>query len=309
MMNSHSLRVVHPTTTNALTVRDVISAYRQHCEANGIHGAEASRERRHTFREFLASFGDYLVTDCKAYLLSDWIDARPSWRSISTKRGKANQIRAAFNWAVETERIDRNPFSRVRYAEAERRPEMPDDLLNVIARVASKPFERAIRFLRLTGCRAGELCRATWTQFDLDRGLWIIQRHKTRRYTQRPKIVALVADAVALLRLMQSDPPTLFPIQPSDFVFLNTAGRPWTRQTLAKTLVRIKSKYKLNSPATIHSIRHAAASAMIANGAPIALVAEQLGHASVTTTQRFYWHPGTQYVEQMRAAVQLGLPK
>ena len=56
----------------------------------------------------------------------------------------------------------------------------------------------------------------------------------------------------------------------------------------------------------MYSIRHAAASEMLARGADLAAVAAQLGHSSIATTSIFYAHvtPGSQ---QRAAALMPGL--
>jgi integrase len=293
------------TRPDDLVLRSVIDAYLRHSEANGVHCQEALTERKRVLYAFAEHCGWIPVAHLKAFHLSDWIDGNKRWRSVSTRRAKANMVRACFNWACEQERIDRNPFQRVRYREAERRAEMPDDVLDRLATLASKPFEHAIRFLRLTGCRVGELCRARWRDVDLVRGVWTIHRHKSRRYTGKPKTVALVTQAVALLVAVQAM-PVLFPPGPGDLIFTNTRGKAWTRYTLGHTLKRLKRKWRLNCPATLHGIRHQAATAAILNGAPLKLVAEQLGHASTAVTERFYVNVNGQ-IDAMRAAFEKGM--
>jgi integrase len=287
------------------SVRELIASYLRHSEANAVHCAEALAERRRVLYAFAEHCGWIPVAHLKAFHLSEWIDGNKRWRSVSTRRAKANMVRACFNWACEQERIDRNPFVRVRYREAERRPEMPDDVLERLATLGSKPFEHAIRFLRLTGCRVGELCRARWADVDLTRGIWTIHRHKSRRYTCKPKVVALVTQAVALLLAIKAM-PVLFPPGPGDLIFTNTRGQAWTRYTLGHTLKRLKRKWKLNCPATLHGIRHQAATAAVLNGAPLKLVAEQLGHATTAVTERFYVQVHGQ-IDAMRAAFEKGM--
>jgi integrase len=293
----------------ALTVRECIASYLRHCSIEGVHGQEAKIDRERILNEFAGVYGDCAVADCKPYMLSDWVESHPQWRSVSTRRGKANMIRACFNWATEQERIDRNPFRNVRYREAERRPEMPDDVLEVLAARGNKCFERAVRFLRLTGCRLSELCRARWADVDLDKGVWVIPRHKSRRYTGKPKYVALVAAAVSLLTAMKTGPaPTLFPITSADHIFTNTRGTPWNRRTLGQQLTRLKRRYAIDCPATAHGIRHRAASAMVIAGAPLSIVAAQLGHSSPAVTSRYYVHLDGQ-MDALRAAAELGIQK
>ena len=285
-----------------MTIANVCCAYLRHCAVEGTHCREARADRERTLSLFCAAVGHLRVEDAKAYHLVDFIESQPGWRSVSTRRQKANEIRAAFAWAVNQERIERNPFARVRYAEAERRPDLPDEALEVVARMGTKHFERAVRFLRLTGCRLSELCRAQWEDFDLERGVWTIHRHKSRRFTGKAKTVALITEAVDLLRLIRELPES------GPTVFLNTHGRPWTRITLGQNFRRLKRRLKLDTKASLHGIRHRFGSAAITAGAPLKLVAAQLGHATTAVTERYYCDLSGA-IEAVRKAAEMAKPR
>lgn len=284
----------------ALTVAGVISLYLRHAAVDGAHSQAAREERERILPAFAAAMGNMLVADAKSFHLSEWVESNPKWKSTSTRRAKANQVRAAFNWAFQTERIERHPFRNVRYAEAEPRQPMPDETLNLFTHYANKKFEVALRFLRLTGCRLAELCNAHWVDMDLVRGEWTIHKHKSRRYTRKPKRVALVGPAIELLKRIDRD---------SDSVFLNSHGRPWTPGAMGILFRWLKKRHKIDTPASLHGIRHAAASAMLGAGAPIKLVAEQLGHSRTDILEETYYHRSDSHLAAMKAAVEMGLPE
>ncbi|HEY2910194.1 MAG TPA: tyrosine-type recombinase/integrase [Gemmataceae bacterium] len=290
--------------SKSITVREVIALYVRHAEAENVHGPAARADREYTFGLFVAACGDLPVAECRAFHLTDFVQAHPEWKSVATRRSKANAIRAAFRWAMEQERIDRHPFAGIRFAEAERRPALADDVLVDVLAVASKRYERALRFLRLTACRTGELCAATWADVDLDRGVWIIPRHKSRRFTGRPKEVALVPEAVNLLRSIAERQPAGY----AGVIFLNSRDEPWTPGVLSQQLRRLKQRHGIKAVGSLHGIRHCALSAMIGAGAALKLVAEQAGHASTAITEKFYWHRSAEHLEAIRAAVALGIP-
>ncbi len=226
-------------------------------------------------------------------------------------------IRAALQWAVDGERITRNPFKRVLYAEAERRPDLPDQILDVVANLANKPFERVIRFLRLTGCRLSEVARAKWADVDLDRGIWTIHLHKSRKHTKKDKKVALVPEACGLLKSVATaiaQAPVavvvtpVVAVQADSHIFLNTRGRPWNSLSLGKRFRYLKKKHHIQTNASLHGIRHRFGSANIAAGAPIKLVSKQLGHSSVSITEEYYCDL-TEEIDAIRNAITLGTPK
>lgn len=311
--------------SKSLTIGDVIALYQRHAKANGVHGDAAGAEREYTFGLFVAEYGRIPAREAKPFHLTDFIDRHPEWKSVATKRQKAGGIKAAFRWAWLQERIDRHPFANVQYGEHERRPELPDEVLQLLVAAATKPFERVLRFLRFTACRLGELCEARWKDVDLDRGVWFVEKHKSRRYTNKPKVVALIPEAVDLLRAdlvrqMQrrgllgwklTDGETV--IVPDDLadapIFLNSHGKAWTPGVLGNTYRRMKKTLGIKTKASLHGVRHRALSAMVENGAPLKLVAEQAGHASTAVTERFYLHIGLQQIDAIRDAAARGRPK
>lgn len=268
---------------------------------------------------FVEHMGDTPVDECKAFMLSDWVESHTGWRSSTTKRSSAAMVKAAFQWAADGERITRNPFKAVRYAESERRPDLRDEDLKLLEQLANKKYELVLRFLRLTGCRIGELCEAKWGDVNLAKGIWTIDKHKTRKKTKKAKMIALVSEAVALLESLASttvykakSPSELMIVlgmtTSAEFIFLNTRGRPWSIINLGQNINRMKRKHGLTFKASLHGIRHRFGSASIAAGAPIKLVAQQMGHASVSTTERYYCDLSGE-MDAIRTAIQKGLPK
>lgn len=290
----------------ALTVADVIVLYARHSQITKLHGPEAYAQRQTTFREFAERYGPIPVDQLKPYHLTDFVESHPRWSSPSTRRQKAAQIKAAFQWAYDQGRIDRHPFHTIRYPDGHRRPDMPDATLDKICAVANKHYERVCRFLRLTGCRLSEMCRAKWPDVDLERGVWLVLRHKTFKYTGKARLVALVVEAVDLLKVLKAEAQVMGTAD--GHVFHNTQGRPWNRNTLGHYLRLLKGRHQLGEQATLHGVRHRSASAAIAAGAPIKLVAEQLGHSSVTTTEKYYCDLSGA-VDQIRDAFARGVPR
>lgn len=293
-----------------ITVRDVVDRYLAHCAVVGRHSPEAAAERERTLRGgakkaypgFVEAVGDVALCDCSPAMLEDWIEGNPAWRSTSTRKAKANQVAAAFNWAAKRQSIARNPFAGVRYDEADPRPCLPDDVLDQLRTRANKPFERVLDFLRATGCRLSDLFRLRWEHVDLDKGLARLPFRKgKRRGCQKPKPLYLLPEAVELLRKMRLE-------SNEGEVFRNTQGRPWTRRTLGQQVNRLKRRLGIYCKASLHGIRHTVGTTAVKNGTPIKFVSRLLGHSSSAITERFYVHDEDD-VDSMRQAAEAARPK
>jgi integrase len=280
------------------TVADVIGKYLAHADSIGLWSAEAKSFRIGLFAKFVAALGTMPIDETKSFHLREWIDGQKGMKSSSSRRGAATAIKAAFRWAHEQEYIERHPFRAVQYPESDPRPAMPDDVLEEICVCASKRFERAVRFLALTGCRVSELCELKWHSVDLVKGFAIIEKHKSFRFTRKAKVLPLVPDAVALLTEIRKRQPDSY----AGVVFQNNFGRPWNRTSLAHQLKRMKDRGEIDTNCTLHGLRHRLAAKCIAAGAPLALVSASLGHASTSFTAARYGHVG-EAIDAMRAAM------
>jgi site-specific recombinase XerD len=73
----------------------------------------------------------------------------------------------------------------------------------------------------------------------------------------------------------------------TDSLFVNAAGKGISEQGVAMTLARIAEMAQISRKVTPHMIRHTVATLLLRYGADLRIVQEVLGHASITTTQRY----------------------
>jgi integrase len=150
----------------------------------------------------------------------------------------------------------------------------------------------AIRLLLLSGAREGEVLKATWTQFDLQRGIWTKPSH----HTKQNKIEHLPLNSAALELLRRMKPKgangPLFPgVNGNARV---TLRRPWMQACKAAGLgeaITSKGKRRIimrYRPAVrIHDLRHTFASHLVSNGTSLQVVGKLLGHTQLQTTERY----------------------
>lgn len=140
-----------------------------------------------------------------------------------------------------------------------------------------------------TGCRVGELCRLRWSDVDLQEGTAIV-----RGKGNKERLVLLGA-SVRALRAAQDGH------QPGDRIF------PFSPDAARKRLRTVGRRvgFELRP----HLLRHSMATEMLNAGAPLAVVAELLGHSSWQTTANHYWQRTDPRLQAMRRSVVTSLPR
>jgi len=139
-----------------------------------------------------------------------------------------------------------------------------------------------VRFLRATGCRPGEACRARWQEFDLAAGVPHFKpaKHKTERHGI-DRLVPLNADARAAI----GSPMRLGGGEA--FVFTHTRGEPFTPNAL---LLAVRRAIAATGCAdwSPYGLRHLAATTALARTGSEAAAAALLGHTPRSTIIQRY---------------------
>lgn len=68
-------------------------------------------------------------------------------------------------------------------------------------------------------------------------------------------------------------------------VFLTYRGKKFTRKGIWKLIKKYAGAAGINKPVSPHTLRHSFATHLLANGAPLRVIQEMLGHADIVTTQ------------------------
>ena len=120
-------------------------------------------------------------------------------------------LKAFFNWAIErdTYGLESSPCEHLKATRiiGDRRAEdrtLNDAELFAFWRATARmgyPYGPAYRLLLLSGLRLNEVADATWSEFDLAKGIWTIPaaRMKGKNSKARPHSVPLTADILAIL--------------------------------------------------------------------------------------------------------------
>ena len=137
-----------------------------------------------------------------------------------------------------------------------------------------------------SGCRASEIINLKLSDF-------IEGYHKAivRGKGNKDRVVYFEKDAQTSLEIYLPDRKKCIEsnnIQtPTERVFINQKGLPLTTGGLRYILNRYSGPEGINHHVNPHAFRHTFATTMIGNGADVRLVQEMLGHANISTTQRY----------------------
>ena len=200
---------------------------------------------------------------------------------------QANRVLALtskmFSLAVSWGWRSDNPVKGIeRYQEERRERWLSDDeltrLLAVLSEHPNRRAANAVRFQLLTGARIGEVLSASWSDVDLERGVWIKPSHHTKQ--KRTEHLPLSAPTMVLLTEMQNHAdaseqylfPGIAPDKP-----LQGIKKFWRNITEHAGL----QDYRL------HDNRHTHASHLVSSGLSLEIVGRLLGHTNPLTTKRY----------------------
>jgi integrase len=293
--NKQKLAVEKARQDAIVTMNDLADSFRNGKAKTKKASSVAEDERRLTNR-ILPKFGDRDV----ASITRKEIDL--FHKSTSDTPYEANRTLALlstmFNIAILDEVRSDNPIKGIdRFKEKKRERylnvEEAGRLEAALAVVDTDHYETVaqIRLLLLSGARRNELLEAKWQDFDLPQLMWNKPDTKTGAHTTPINTVA----ATILLDMQQRSGR-----RKGDIFTLSLDGRVSALKRLWKQI-----QEEAGFRARIHDLRHNFASLIASNGGTLYEISKLLGHASITTTQRYaHLFPDT-----LRTAVEKAVPR
>lgn len=200
-------------------------------------------------------------------------------------------VRQAYNKAIEWEVITKNPaagmklFHEDNLVDRSLNDEELGRLLHVLRTDKNRTVCNVCLFLLATGARKNEALQARWEHINEDARVWTIPSRNAK--SKRTRSVPLNDTALKVLGSLRGR-------QRQEWLFISSqTGERLT--CLNKVWGRIRAAANLNH-VKIHSLRHAAASSMVASGRTLYEVQQILGHADQRVTQR-YAHMSTETMQ------------
>lgn len=169
-----------------------------------------------------------------------------------------------------------------RYHEEKRDIWLRDQELNrfweAVERYPTRPPALALKILIYTGARKNELLKATWDQFELEKGVWTKppRSMKDKKLHHLPLSEQTVAVLKALKTMNTKNSSYLFPGPKGDKP-LEDIKRFWNKIRKEADIEEVH----------IHDLRHTYASHLVSSGLSLSIVGKLLGHTQASTTQRY----------------------
>jgi integrase len=211
-------------------------------------------------------------------------------------------LRAALNWAVSNDIIERNPCEGLRKPSqpVERDRALSDDEIRIFwagcDRIAFS-FGPFFKLLLLTGQRRGELAGARWSEFDIEKAQWTIPGERVKN--GKAHLVHLPALAIEILAALPR-------IGDSDLVFTTNGATPiagfeGARYRLDTAMREIGGAEV--APFTLHDLRRSAATGMAGLGIAPHVVDRVLNHQAgkISGVARVYNR--FEYLDERKAAL------
>lgn len=142
-----------------------------------------------------------------------------------------------------------------------------------------------LQLMYASGLRVSELCQLKLNALNIQSGFVLVMgKGSKQRYVPVGRVALSALD-----EYLKKTRPAILKNKTSEFIFINSSGKPVSRQSFwgyLKSLARKAQIHKLMSP---HVLRHSFATHLLENGADLRSVQMMLGHADIGTTQ-IYTH-------------------
>jgi len=226
--------------------------------------------------------------------------------SLGSQHAALTPLKTFFKWLAKENHILWNPASELELPPQPKH--LPRALLSIedveaILRAADHASITGLRdramleVLYSTGLRRTELANLRRYDADLSRLIVFVREGKGRK----DRVVPLGERAGLWLDKYMAQSRPQFIGAECDALFVNDYGEPVTPDYLASKVRRYMDEAGIDKPGSCHLFRHACATHMLDNGADIRFIQAMLGHAALSSTER-YTHVAIGKLQQIHAA-------
>ena len=241
-----------------------------------------------------ASTVDHLLLRLYLARLNGASELRQNCYAKSSIGRKLAASRAFFAWLVRTGQLEINPAELIATPKREQRLPFHLNIDQMVALVEAPPQQAGdepskdrdtaiLELLYSSGLRVSELTNLTIG--DVDRAVGMV---RVLGKGSKERIVPVGAAALAALERYLAERGSLDEAAP---LFLGSRGGRINRRAVAELVKRWSKAITTFKPVSPHTLRHTFATHLLEAGADLRSIQELLGHASLSTTQK-YTHVG-----------------
>ncbi len=224
------------------------------------------------------SFPDRLMV--RSYMLN----LRTRYSRTSVNR-KLSAIKGFFDFVMHSVELPMNPFGHVR--SLKHREHLPqflshDEVFDLIDAVLDSRDRAILELLYSTGIRVGEAETMKCCDVDMQKGFIMVtgKGSKQRYVPVGERALSAISSYLGTRGINDS-------IYCTEPLFLNSRGNPLKSRSIRRVIYQWALQASLARHVSPHVIRHTFASHMLDAGADLRSIQEMLGHASLSTTQRY----------------------
>lgn len=250
----------------------------------------------------LPAWGDVAVAAITPHRMQSWIDTLTL--APSTISGIISMLSGMMRECVRLGVIDRNPMTDVRGPKQRESPLQVwngDDVRRVLASLPNDRWRSVYHIMLSTGMRPGEMRALRWEDISFDRATVTVRRTVAkvagaavvRESTKsgRSRVVPLTLPCLAALQAWQEASPSPWVASVKDDPLHDVTWREWHKRMCRRVGVPVIG---------LHAMRHTAATLLLERGVHPKVIAEMLGHSSISVTLDIYAHAN---VDMQRAAM------
>ncbi len=207
-----------------------------------------------------------------------------TWAAHS-RRDAASTIRRITRWAHGEGLIGRNPLHSLTVSQPEPRSTIitkaQHESMVRYCMEGKEPGFAAVLIALRCGARPQQI-RMVKVENCIG-AAWVFRDHKTRKKTAKPLVVYLPPCLLTLSKLLCDR-------YGEGFLFRNSKGEPWKKDTIGQRFERMRSKLGLPEGIVAYSYRHTFATEALAAGLHATSVAQLLGHKDTRMVTQTYGH-------------------
>lgn len=200
-------------------------------------------------------------------------------------------LKRLYRWATDAEMVPKDPFRKLSIPPCGARERVltrPE--LRRLYLASSRAFRRLLFVQIQTLARPGEIRQLAWGQIDWEKRVFVVVNYKGKK-KRRDKLKArAIPFPLTVLRMLRNLYRKSKDQSETGRVFIGHKGEPWTSNSVRCAMRRARVVAGLDDgdePVVCYHLRHTGATNAVRMDLNLKLVAEVMGHARTTTTERY----------------------